>query len=693
MEHVRPDGTWIGVLTEGLAEALAEAGTQRVNWWAVMDRVRRHAGMFHHRFVQRPAVHGPGRRLLFQTTEDDLSASLPIVPVDFAGRVRLDGGPLLGVQPGDRFAVMPPGAVRVDEAAKLGDLTVLVVDPMSAEGVITWSGTAPPDLPIGVRAFPTAVTAPEIAVRVSGRGPVADGVRDALGPAAMLRLAAPDARDWWAEVAVGDDGTVTLGDRRGRLAPPTRAEPGEVVRVMARLRTLAVGAALLRLADGPDHPDGSDAPGGPDAPDGPAGIRAAAFGADVGIEWGVVEGVDRHAGRRRPLATGEPIHTLDRFYVRFENRHDAPVFVSVVDIGLNGKIAVLSNRTAEGKQIAPGVSWALGHDDFRDEWFGIRASWPEGLPPDGMRPETVLVFVTSGPQDLRMLEQASVGASRGSLRPPGRAPLLDLAEHLAWGGFRELAPETVPLEQVRYDVHALRLEFEPLPRPGRFLVEDLADPMLRGRRTADATSRTLAVRLGEVAVHDNHTLFRGTGVRVDVLVTAWSGSGVAYQTTTLRFRGIDECERAYSDGVTIFRGPVDGRVDVAVWVTRDADGAGDLGDLLAGEFRDDPADMADSADAAEPVDLTDPAAADPADPAPADPSDRTKPDQLVLRAAEVLRRTGGGESVGLLRRTHSGGESLNPTPHTTATRGTIQDFSVIYTIEESAPSERENERE
>ena len=40
------------------------------------------------------------------------------------------------------------------------------------------------------------------------------------------------------------------------MASPTRAEPGEVARVMAWLTSLAVGAALLRLADAPDDPGG-----------------------------------------------------------------------------------------------------------------------------------------------------------------------------------------------------------------------------------------------------------------------------------------------------------------------------------------------------------------------------------------------------------------------------------------------------
>lgn len=649
-EHVGVDGEPIGVLTEGLTKALTEAGSEKVAWSTVADRVRRHAAAL--RFAQRPEIEGPARRLIFDTAEADQPASLPVTPLD-DGLVRLDCTPLLGVQVGDRFAIMPPGAVEADNAAKVGDVTVGTVEPRWVEGRIDWAGPAPQSVPLGARAFPTAVTAPGITIRVPAEGPVAADLRAVLAASPVLQIIGSTESGWSAKVEIGDDGTLTVSDHSGPLGSPVPADTAGITQVASHLKTLAVAAALQRLVDTP------------------VGIgrgRSGVFGADVDIEYGIVV-----RGQRRPLSEGEPVHVGDRFYASVHNRHDAPIFVSLVDIGVSGKVTLLNTRPSSGQEIKPGMSWGLGFDDRDNAWPGVPATWPDGVPAGWARPETLLVFVTSAPQDLSALGHQCRTAVRDAARQPGEAPLLDIVDQLAWYGTREFVSEHEP--QVRYDVHAVRFDLDPLPRAGRFLVETRPGGSAP-RATRGNAPMTLAIRLDQLMVHDNHAMFGGARVRVDIAVaTGGRGGGrPSYEAHTIRFGNIRKGGTLPFDRMLMFHGRAEDFIDIAVWVTRDSAGAAELTDLLAGELA--------SADGQHVVaDIL--GATMPGDPNGTVATAVEAGVFVIGAAAKLLHRFGGGESIGLYRGSWLESERFGLGRHPIVGRRTVQDFSIAYTVEEA----------
>jgi hypothetical protein len=149
-----------------------------------------------------------------------------------------------------------------------------------------------------------------------------------------------------------------------------------------------------------------------------------------------------------------------RIYVTVRNRGGFAVYVSIVDIGISGRIALLWPATPSGRLLAPGRALTLGGNEIAHVLKGVPLSWPAGLTPERARTETVLVVVTSEPQSLLALEQPEI-VQRGSRGPASR--LRNLIDQLATGRRRD-AEEDRP-DGVRYDIHAIDFDMEPPPGP------------------------------------------------------------------------------------------------------------------------------------------------------------------------------------------------------------------------------------
>jgi hypothetical protein len=120
---------------------------------------------------------------------------------------------------------------------------------------------------------------------------------------------------------------------------------------------------------------------------------------EVEISWGVVEG-----GRARPLGrSGETVTAGQRIYVRVENRGEATVHASVFDVGVTGRVSLLTVSEPSGVEIRGGEEYVLGYRDGRG-LVGLALGWPEGAPGGVARPESLVVFVSDTPEDLRGLE-------------------------------------------------------------------------------------------------------------------------------------------------------------------------------------------------------------------------------------------------------------------------------------------------
>lgn len=428
-EYRNRDDQPIGILTESLTMALAEAGDEHVTWATLMERVRRRVVTLAP--AQRPEVEGPARRLLFDTVEEDPLTTLRAAAIP-DGRVRLECAPLLGVRHGDTFSIMPPGHAVVVAAEKVGDLVVDRVEPLAAEGSVTFNNGWT-NVPLGARAHRATAVAPGIPVLLPDHDPRAADLVRAVATAPMLRFAGPD-EPWSAAVRVRDSGELSVSDRIGPVTPPRPADAIGIATVVRDLTALARASALRDLV----------------------GDVTWALDAPITVEWGLA--LD---GRGSPLANaGALVPAGAEIYVCVRNHGADPIYVSLVDIGVSGRITVLTRSSPSGVKLTSGAAHVYGYDEVNRVLTGMPLTWPEGLDATFARQETVLLLVTSAPQDVGVLEQD--GAHRSSTA--AMSPLQRMLDQIASGRVRDLSGRFDPI--VRYDVHAIDFELDPLGARG-----------------------------------------------------------------------------------------------------------------------------------------------------------------------------------------------------------------------------------
>lgn len=420
----------IGVLTESLVMALAEAGDEPVTWSAVIGRVRsRVMDLF---ASQRPEAEGPSQRLLFSSQEADFLNSVPMVDIG-GGRVALGLAPMLGIGHGDTFTVMPGSAPGPDDATKIGDLTVDRVGPLEAQGVVRFAGTWT-KVPVDARAHRVGVSAPRIPVLLPEPGPGTAALTSAVEAAPLLRAAEPG-ETWQAAVRLDEGGGLTVEDTVGPVHPEPRAADGAGVKqVVHDLTAMARASVLRRLAADANWE----------------------LHAGVTVEWGLVR-----AGERGPLPNGGAlVPTGSLIYADVHNGGDESVYVSIIDIGVTGRITVLTRSAPSGVKLAPGRNHLFGQDSYSGAVKGVPLTWPAGLE-RRVRPERLLVLVTSEPHDVTILQQ---GGAKG--RGDGRklSVLQEVLDQISTGEHRDLDADEGPV--ALYDLLCVEFEHDPTAAGG-----------------------------------------------------------------------------------------------------------------------------------------------------------------------------------------------------------------------------------
>ncbi len=644
-EYAVAEGRSMGMLTEALTGALTEArdGGRTVSWATVVERVR--SQVLTIMPTQRPEVEGPAQRLLFERTETDTVATLAVSAE--GSRLRLAGALLLGVRPGDEFVVMPPDSTGPDERTKLGDVQVEKIVDGAA-----WGRFRPrqPDtaVPLGACAHRSRMAAPALPVRVPASDPRSADLVRAMGAATLVRVAEPDERAD-VEVRIDEAGALTVHDRVGPLHPASPPDAPGIARVVQDLKRLAQAHLLRRLAEEPG--------GGLATP--------------LEIEFGVVRGGTAHpATPDRPLYLDEPI------YVKVRNGGPDVVWVSLLDIGVAARITLLNTSSPSGVRVEPGGEYVFGRDDRTGELPGARLEWPAGLDRGSPRPETIVVLATSEPVDMRVLEQR--GLVRDAARRGGSS-LENFLDQLRTGLSRDVVPPAP--SGLRFAVRTIDFELVPvLAPPGEEAVFQVDErPGVAGRfwRQRGAAPAAVAVRLSDLVVHHNRA-FREADIRIDtVLTTAGPGGRPAYQAHTERFRDIRDGQRLPLDDLQVFHGPVNGYLDIAVWVSRDDRESLALSDLLAQTLTDAELQAAMGQVGTLLVAAPQAAVAIAAVGAGA----------VIVNAAYRLLRGAHGNSIGLYRTTLLAGENFGVGRPAGRTAVRAQDFSFRYRVEEiAAPS-------
>jgi len=384
-EYARPsDGVRCSVFTDCLLDVVSRIREpDRVSWDGLVRRVTEAIGRT--QVQQRPQVSGPWSRCLFSERR---RPSRGVLTLRHEGeRWCLHGGEAVGVVRGDRYCVVDP---LTDATQPLCEVVVAEVE--GHESVVSVDAGMAERLEAGLVALPLPGGPTHQRCRIDGDGALASELRRRILEVEGLAVveAAEGAGLAFALDVKGS--AVDVLDADGRrlrwpwtevpeLEPSMRRE--RIDGLLDDLRALVKGADLLSLArrERPAEPPRSLA---------------------HGLEWGLVEN-----GAPRPLPLhGAELTAGQRIYVRVENRSFRPIHVSVLDVGVARMGDLLNRNEPEGIDLGVGQTEIFGAPEL-DTLRGIELQWPEMVPPDGPREESLVVFIASAPLPVNAWDTAS----------------------------------------------------------------------------------------------------------------------------------------------------------------------------------------------------------------------------------------------------------------------------------------------
>lgn len=645
-EYTNATGQPIGMLTESFLIAMKEAQGQKVSWHNIGTRVRRR--VLSMTPIQRPEVEGPADRLLFELETVEQTGVLPVM---LHGSVaELQGGRLLGISVGDKYAIAPMGVEKPTSENEIATATVTQVAGGSSKLDVEFR-PGHTDIPSGANAFPVSTTLPKLAVKIKATGEKEILIRKAIEASQHVRVAADDdPADVLAEVVVAEE-KIDLRDRSGlSMLEPKPFSEEAISLTVTNLDKFAQVQTLLELRSG-EGPNKLNIP--------------------YKIEWGRV--VD---GKPQPSAeSGALLFDGDRVYIRIANHGEGwkdKLYVSVFDVGLSGKVALLTASEPSGVEILPQREYVLGHREY-EGLVGLKLGWPKtGVPRDTVRTESLIVIVSDAPQDLRALEQKEMRDV-----PLGMSSLQKVLGQIMQGAKRDVEPDA-HIADVRYSVNHISFLLNPSPAPfqdkGQFLIDDRPEPsfLLLTPRGAAKPPATIAIRLKDLVVHRNRALF-GTEVRVDTMVVTGPTEGQEgkfYKVETFPFTGVKNGDRLSFDNLLIYHGPVAHFLDMAIWVSREQKDSLTLAEMFKTELNSDEFKAAATALAGLTV----------AAPQAALVVGAVGASAILINIGAKLLLQATGKSIGLYRTSHLAHERFGLGLHPTRGLMSVQDFSFRYEI-------------
>jgi Caspase domain len=577
-EYPDDRGDFRGAFTETLLAVLDEAGDAELSWRSIADAVR--ARVLAKFAMQRPDVEGPARRKIFSLVEE---TNAGVITLSSAGGVlKLPVGRLTGVVLGDTFGVMRVGAQAYKREQALG--TVEVTDVGATTSTVRAEGQAPAFPPDAV-AIPLTKNATLRAVRVEVPAAERAAIEGALALPRTLRVAGPDDADTLATLKLAN-GRLTIEDPLGPLFPPARY-PSELAPTAKNVANLGVARAIREL-------------------EGQHGV----YDHELSLELGVVEN-----GKERKLPDhGAALGLGDRVYVKVRNVAQRRLYVHVFNIGVRGKVTLLTNDAPSGVALDSGTpEFVLGRG-ADGTLKGTTLSWPEGLPRGTFpRLDEVVVIVTTSPASLRSLETQEFITREGGEAKAAKGLLEGLLAQVQQGGTRDVGTEgpgdKFNLTRLSFMLHprearmgGLAFEIDENPTgqaaacdPDAWLTPGVdASAKAPALAVADAPN-AIAIQLADLVVEKNRALL-SADVRVDALVcTRSAAGGRAYATWTQKYSGIKDGQRLPLEKGLLYLGPVRDFVDLTLFVSRDTTGSLELAKLF--EQRMSSPDFKDAASA------------------------------------------------------------------------------------------------
>jgi Caspase domain len=449
-----------GALTFFLGQALnrAPAGA---TWRDVFEEVSPRITAKYGR--QHPQLEGRLDQLLFGTEEIRPASYLQVLAAG-GGAVELGGGAAHGVRPGSLWTVRSPGARHGEAGDEVARVEIETVRAATSTARVV-EAREPGRLAAGLRAFLREQRLPEPGLRVAIAAPAEPRARlaEALAGAPLLQ-----------EVAEAGEADVLIRclEPRTTAAP---ADPCPGVGPLAERTWAALGrdgrlAARLR-------PDRREEVRGLLDDLVAAGRYRQLLELDNGDSASRLKGrvllrIERWDPGQKAFAGAAPeagagmvvFRQGEKAEFAITNRHDAAVWVTLVELGCDGKIALLMPRPGHaiyargGMRLEPGQTLRLAAEYFRQDpdvaeavREGLPLHLPEGFPwaaepgeEAGLGVLTLKLLVTPASADFEFLEQrATRGAAAAGPHPLEQLALL----YAAGAGKRSFCPkpaETAP---------------------------------------------------------------------------------------------------------------------------------------------------------------------------------------------------------------------------------------------------------
>jgi Caspase domain len=405
-----------GALTYFLWKEMAGA-REAESYRDVFERARDRVTAVYAR--QHPQMEGARDRGLFGDQTFAPMRFLPVCARD-GSRITLGGGAAHGLTVGSEWAIHPQGTKTADGAPRRALARICRVAAVQAEAEIREENGGNPVQP-GDRAFEHAHQYGEmrLAIEIDAPERPRKELAQAVRRESLLRLARKRergrARIYWIPGRAAEPVWTVVGEEGHLIMPVIPAgSAGSLGRLVENLKARARYENIRKL----DDPES--------CLKGRIGFRLLR---QQGGGWQPVEGEDA------VFAEGE------RLALEVENRFEEPVFISILDLGLSGRVHQVYPVRGAREPLAAGGTLRIGARRGEElELFMPRAFPFSGNPATAEGTEHLKLFATTGEADFELLEQGGFRAAPRARRCAD--PLSELLRAaLAENAVRDVRPQ------------------------------------------------------------------------------------------------------------------------------------------------------------------------------------------------------------------------------------------------------------
>jgi hypothetical protein len=525
-----------GIFTYALENAIKEAGELQLSWQTIGSRIREL--VLQHARAQRPRLEGPADRLLFTTRIAKRTDA--VVYFEDNGVPALRAGRILGANVGAVYDIVPLGEREYSRSAIVTRATVIRL--VGSNAHVELDGPTPP---VGSLAYPNKLPYPPIAVHAQD-----SALRELLEGSAQVELVDDLAIARFH--VTNDAGQLCLFEGRQLAATATPDDDDGRALLVKRLERWSKAEALRALST-------TEIP------------RNA-----VAVSWGRVD-PRPEGGKAIEHAVNARLHVGESVYVTVTNRSDQTLYLGIFDVGVGGKVSLLTAGCPHGRVLEPGSSFTLGARKGVLSGLGP-LWWPDDVPADSERRESVIVISANHPTDFMLLETPALPTRSAAFNPLEAA-----LDSFRTASTRDAATQDAE-DALAFHIHRIDFDLSPARRTAFAIDQSLGIRALDHALTAlppdpESSRRArIAVRLDEVTILTNRTAWSGAMIRIDMLaLTAAGDSGFRARTELFP---LADGGRGPLRNLLLYEGLADRFLDLSIWISHDGEHTQSLKTLI-----------------------------------------------------------------------------------------------------------------